>query len=179
MKTVSALQNVFALPGSEALLRGRVLFFRGPKARRGVWGAKPTSCFMGREISIPLLARPENLRPTNSDFIEQTKENSMNKLNSQSHLMTHKSSRASLLILVSLAFPIFTTACSTTCHKRNAIVNVFDGQSELIRRIKSERQSQQVSAKVQQDPALRSAETHLEQSLDALMDANSTLKSAL
>lgn len=176
MKSIQRAFCISSSSGSEALLRGRTLFLGESKTRRGVWGAQPTRSFMGREISLPLLARTENTQPNYSDTNEQTKGTKMNKPKSRLNLLTPKNPNSCLLILVCLSLPLFSTACSSTCHKRELALRVLDEQSELLRRVKVERQAEQVSKKVQADPALSTAESHLQQAIESMLDANASVK---
>lgn len=179
MKASNVVSCISFSPGSEALLRGRARFLGESKTRRGVWGAQPTRSFLGGEISLPLLARTENTLLNYSDTNEQTKETKMNKPKSRPNLLTPKNLNSRLLILMCLSLPIVTTACSSTCHKRQLALRVLDEQSELLRRIKVERGAEPVSKKVQADPTLSTAESHLEEAIEAILDANASVKTVL
>lgn len=179
MKAPFLVSHVTSAPGSEALLRGRALFLGESKTRRGVWGAQPTRSFLGGEISLPLLARTEITQLNYSDNNEQTKGTKMNNLKSRLNLLTPKNFNSRLLILMCLSLPIVTTACSSTCHKRELALRVLDEQSELLRRVRVERKAEPVSKKVKADPTLSTAESHLEEAIEAILDGNASVKTVL
>jgi hypothetical protein len=83
-----------------------------------------------------------------------------------------------LALILSLPL-ILTTACTTTCHRRDRITLVLDQQNELLQKVRAEREAEPIAKRLKADPILQPAETHLQESIDALLHANSAIKSGL
>ena len=103
----------------------------------------------------------------------------MNNPKNKTYLLPQNIRSFYLAILLALLLSLFTTACSSTCHRHESINRVLDKQNELLRKLEAERASAPIMKRLQADPTLSGAETHLQESLKALLDANATVKAAL
>ena len=101
----------------------------------------------------------------------------MNKPNTQTHQMTRSLYTSQLLLLNLLFSLILATGCSTTCRKREDTKRVLAAQGEVMKKLQAERDDERVKRKVEADPALHEAETHLKDALKAMLDANETVQS--
>lgn len=79
-----------------------------------------------------------------------------------------------LLLILSLL-----SSCSSALKRREATVRVLDQQSELLRKVRREREGAPLVTKVQADPVLHKAENHLIHAIQALLDSNRAVKAAL
>lgn len=80
------------------------------------------------------------------------------------------------LIILSFAFLV---GCSSTCHKRTSMMSVLQEQSELLRKLESERAQDAFLRKVERDQTLLDGERHLREAIRALLNANEAMKSAI
>ncbi|MBS1983570.1 MAG: hypothetical protein JST16_05300 [Bdellovibrionales bacterium] len=73
-----------------------------------------------------------------------------------------------LLTTLTLATPLFVSACASTCTKSARISRIADQQLVVIESVQRERGSPAVSGPASKNEALRRAEAHLSEALDAL-----------
>ena len=78
-----------------------------------------------------------------------------------------------------LTVSIFLTSCSSTSKRRELLVQVIDGQNEILRKLSEERKAEALSKKVSKDAELSKAERHLDQAIQALLESNVAVKTVL
>ena len=176
-KTICAASSVSR---SEALLRGGSLSCLGFSDSRhdcpgGLGGVANQKNYRG-VLAAPMLASLNNTQLKKSDNQQQNKGTKMNKPKPQKHQttpykLTHLISVTSLLL-----FSIFTSSCSTTCHRREAALHVLEQQNTVLQVLKTERESGEVQTKTANDPALSKAEAHLREAMKSLTESNQALK---
>ena len=71
------------------------------------------------------------------------------------------------------------SACSSPCHRREALVRILQDQNDVITKVRMERTQSQVSQKVQADPDLANAEAHLIAALRAIQESNQSVRETL
>ncbi len=64
-------------------------------------------------------------------------------------------------------------------HRREATVHVLERQNDLLIKLREERKAGLLMKKIQADPLLLRAESHLTQAIQALQDSNRAVKAAL
>ena len=100
----------------------------------------------------------------------------MNILKSQNHQMTPNQLTHLISVMSLLLFSIFTSACSTTCHRREAALHVLEQQNAVLQALKTERESGAIQAKTADDPTLSKAEAHLREAIKSFTESSQALK---
>lgn len=95
------------------------------------------------------------------------------------YLMPSKFLAPRMALFALLLASFSSTACSTANARREVLSHVFDAQNDVLTNLRLERKSSHIATKVQAEPALSEAESHLDQAIQSLMDSNNAVKAAL
>lgn len=167
----------------ERNIQGRLSIFvfssGEPKVRPGGLGAEGNQVFYGMGYPIPCLRTPKLPDRNTTTTQIQTKEQKMNKTKNLMYQTTPNKLTQLLLIASLLNLTIFASACSTSCHRRDATIHVLDQENALLHALETERKSSAIRTKVSSDPALSKAESHLNQAFQSLLESNEAVKAAL
>lgn len=71
------------------------------------------------------------------------------------------------------------SGCASTQRRDKVVVQVLEAQSNLLKKIKSQRESAEIKEKLALDPELKGAEAALLAAVDALIESNKKLKATL
>ncbi len=167
-------------PHSEATLRGGPSSFSefsdGAQLRPGGLGGAANQQIYRGVLAAPMLASLNNTQPKNSNNQHQNNKTKMNKSKTQNHQNTLHKLIHLITVTSLLFFSIFTSACSTLYHKREAAMYVLDEQNALLHALKLERESSAIQTKTVADPILSKAEEHLRQAIKSLTKSNQALR---
>ena len=122
-------------------------FSDGTQVRLGGLGGAANQKNYRGVLAAPMLASLNNTQLKKSDNQYQIKGIKMNKPNSQKHQTTPYKLTHLIFVTSLLLFSIFTSSCSTTCHRREAALHVLEQQNAAIQALKTERESGAIRAK--------------------------------
>lgn len=90
-----------------------------------------------------------------------------------------KTSRACSSLVLTLTFLLVTTGCCSASHRKEKVEALVSEQNQLLGRLQTERSDATLVRKLKSDPALSSAEGHLSEAIQMLIESNETLKRSL
>ena len=142
-------------------------------------GGEATGCFMGWAISHPLLAAFKNTQPITYDYYKTNAGKNMTPTPLKTPHMSLKNLAQPSVPVVTLLLILSLPSCSSMHHRREATVHVLERQNDLLIKLREERKAGLLMKKIQADPLLLRAESHLTQAIQALQDSNRAVKAAL
>jgi hypothetical protein len=124
----------------------------------------------------PILSPNQNPKKHKKDKNKQKERKTMNKTQNKSKHRNKQKAPITLKLITTIALINLITGCASNASKDEPIETLLRKESALIEKVKLERAQAEVASAVEQNVILKNSESHLLESLDALLKSNEVMQ---